>query len=40
MIGVVVVGASFRTAPISIRERLALTSARNRCLVRGDRRCR
>jgi glutamyl-tRNA reductase len=31
----VVVGASFRTAPIEVRERLALTSARNRCLVAG-----
>jgi glutamyl-tRNA reductase len=31
----VVVGASFRTAPIEVRERLALTGARNRCLVAG-----
>lgn len=31
----VVTGASFRTAPIDVRERLALTSARNRCLVAG-----
>ncbi len=31
----VVIGASFRTAPIDVRERLALTSARNRCLVAG-----
>jgi glutamyl-tRNA reductase len=32
---VVVIGASFRTAPIEVRERLALTGARNRCLVGG-----
>ena len=38
MIGVVVVGASFHTAPIEVRERLALTSARNRCLVARRRR--
>jgi glutamyl-tRNA reductase len=35
MIALVVIGASFRTAPIEVRERLALTSARNRCLVGG-----
>ena len=35
MIGVVVVGASFHTAPIAVRERLSLTGARNRCLVRA-----
>ncbi len=35
MIGLVVVGATFRTAPIAVRERLSLTSARNRCLVRA-----
>jgi len=35
MIGVVVVGASFHTAEIATRERLSLTGARNRCLVRA-----
>jgi glutamyl-tRNA reductase len=35
MTALVVIGASFRTAPIEVRERLALTSARNRCLVGG-----
>ena len=35
MTALVVIGASFRTAPVEVRERLALTSARNRCLIAG-----
>ena len=35
MTALVVIGASFRTAPVEVRERLALTSARNRWLIAG-----
>lgn len=35
MTALVVVGASFHTAPVAVRERLALNNARNRCLVAG-----
>ncbi len=35
MTALVVIGASFRTAPVGVRERLALTAERNRCLVAG-----